>query len=99
MIDLPSDSWKNKIQFYSNLIVEDKLLSQLDTTQFKIRMVSANWDSKSIPKLIRNAGDPDFDSLLKINSKKYFLVSKKEPNNQLLILSPQNQKLLYTTPF
>ncbi len=77
MIDLPRQDWMNNLKGYPNLIVEDKLLAEIDTSSYDVIMASVNWDSRAIPDLLMSAGKPEFDSLLEKNGKHYYWLRKK----------------------
>lgn len=77
LVDLPRQDWTEHINKYQNLILEDKLITQIDTAGYQIREASLNWDGRSIPDLLRTAGKPEFDSLLEENGKKYYWLTKK----------------------
>ncbi len=79
MVDLPPQNWAEDVNKYPNLILEDKLLTELDTTGYEVKVASINWDSKGIPDLLMTAGTPEFDSLLTQNGKKYYWLRRK-PN-------------------
>jgi hypothetical protein len=77
VIDLPVTGWKEKSQGFEALILEDKFLSELDTSRFEVTLVSRNWESKAILQLLLAYHSPQFEELLEENSKKYFLLRKK----------------------
>lgn len=77
LIDLPRQDWMNHLERYPNLILEDKLLAEIDSLAYDIELASVNWDSKAIPELLMSAGRPEFDSLLSQNGKKYYWLRKK----------------------
>lgn len=77
LVNLPRQDWTEYIKIYPNLILEDKLLTQIDTAGYEVRAASINWDGRSIPDLLTTAGKPQFDSLLEQNSKKYYWLRKK----------------------
>ena len=77
MVDLPRENWVEKSKEFGVLILEDKFLSELDTTKFRTKLVSKNWESKAIPELLIAYHSEEFDRLLEANSKKYYLLSKK----------------------
>lgn len=76
LVDLPRDNWKVKAEDFDYLILEDKLLAELDTSRFELRQVSQNWESRAIPKLLLAYHSDQFKQLLESNSKKYYLLSK-----------------------
>jgi hypothetical protein len=76
-MDLPRENWENEISDYSYLILEDKLLSQIDTSNYEVSLLSKNWESRQIGKLLMSYQSPQFTQLLDENSKKYFLLTKK----------------------
>lgn len=77
MVDLPRENWKEKFEEFEVVILEDKFLTEIDTTRFNLMLASKNWDSKAIPQLLLAYHSDEFDSLLEANSKKYYLLSKK----------------------
>jgi hypothetical protein len=77
LIDLPKEGWEEQLNQFSNLIIEDKLLQKVDTSQYQIITKTVNWDSKAIPDLLLAAGSPEFESLLLKNGKIYFWLEKK----------------------
>lgn len=77
VIDLPVFGWKERSQGFDALILEDKFLSELDTTRFEIALVSRNWESQAIPQLLLAYNFTQFERLLEANSKKYYLLRKK----------------------
>jgi 4-amino-4-deoxy-L-arabinose transferase-like glycosyltransferase len=77
MVDLPRQDWSEYVNKYPYLILEDKLLTQIDSAKYEILMASINWDSKGIPDLLMTAGTPEFDSLLVQNGKKYYWLRRK----------------------
>ncbi|MBN7814854.1 ArnT family glycosyltransferase [Algoriphagus pacificus] len=68
---------KQKAEKFSHLIVEDKYLEKLDTAAYVASPAAVNWDSKRIPFLLQNLGDPNFKSLLQENGKIYYWLKKK----------------------
>lgn len=68
---------KQKAEKFSHLIVEDKYLEKLDTAAYVASPAAVNWDSKRIPFLLQNIGDPNFKSLLQENGKIYYWLKKK----------------------
>jgi 4-amino-4-deoxy-L-arabinose transferase-like glycosyltransferase len=77
LVDLPREGWKEKSANFEVLILEDKFLSELDTTQFEIKLAASNWASRAIPQLLLAYQSSKFDELLDANSKKYYLLEKK----------------------
>ena len=77
LVDLPKTDWEKEAFQYRKLIIEDKLVGLLDTTQFSVSLASINWDSKAIPDLLKAYGEPEFDSLLQAKGKKYYLLTRK----------------------
>ncbi len=77
MIDLPKEGWEDQLPQFSNLIIEDKFLDKIDTTQYQKITSTLNWDSKAIPKLLLAVGNPEFEKLLSENGKIYFWLEKK----------------------
>lgn len=77
LIDLPRTGWRAEVGNYSHLIIEDRFLDSLDTSDLSVQKVSVNWNSKQIPDLLRSYGEPEFDSLLEITGRKYFLIRLK----------------------
>ena len=77
LIDLPRADWKEKSQGFDALILEDKFLSELDTSRFEVTLVSRNWESQAIPQLLLAYHSSQFERLLEANSKKYYLLRKK----------------------
>ncbi|MDO8943342.1 MAG: hypothetical protein Q7U75_09175, partial [Desulfobacterales bacterium] len=78
MIDLPRQDWMKHLESYPNLILEDKLLAEIDSSAYDIDLASVNWDSRAIPELLMSAGRPEFDSLLSQNGKRYYWLRKKK---------------------
>lgn len=78
MVDLPRQDWMNHLENYPNLILEDKLLAEIDSSAYDIKMASVHWDSKAIPDLLKTAGKPEFDSLLEQKGKRYYWLRKKK---------------------
>lgn len=76
MVDLPRENWVEKSKEFGVLILEDKFLSEMDTTKFRTKLVSKNWESKAIPELLIAYHSEEFDRLLEFNSKKYYLLHK-----------------------
>lgn len=79
LVDLPKTDWEKEAFQYQNLIIEDKLVGLLDTTQFSVSLASTNWDSRAIPDLLKSYGNPEFDSLLQATGRKYYFLNRK-PN-------------------
>nr|MCU0402062.1 glycosyltransferase family 39 protein [Algoriphagus sp.] len=77
LVDLPRENWKKKSEDFDVLILEDRFLAEIDTTKFKLNLVSKNWESKAIPQLLLAYHSEEFDRLLEVNSKKYYLLHKK----------------------
>ncbi|MDF2158778.1 glycosyltransferase family 39 protein [Algoriphagus sp. CAU 1675] len=77
LVDIPNQDWKEKLQAYSNIILEDKFLDQIDLEDYRVEMHTVNWQSKAIPQLLLASGKPEFDSLLQANSKKYYWLVRK----------------------
>ncbi len=78
LVDLPRTDWMNHLESYPNLILEDKLLVEVDISAYDIKMASVNWESRAIPDLLRTAGKPEFDSLLEQKGKRYYWLRKKK---------------------
>ncbi|MDE0560935.1 phospholipid carrier-dependent glycosyltransferase [Algoriphagus sp. NF] len=77
LIDLPRDQWQEKAKDYQILILEDRLLEEMDLTVYEVKTASRNWDSKAIPNLLSQIHKAEFEELLEANSKKYYLLRKK----------------------
>lgn len=78
LIDLPKSSWKERVNEYQRLIIEDKFLDSLSISEFEVGQASVNWDSKQIPELLKSYGKPEFDPLLNATGKKYFFLQRKK---------------------
>lgn len=77
VIDLSREGWKEEAKNYSYLILEDRLLSELDTVGYKVRLVSSHLDSKAIPDFIRASSLAEREELLVKQGIAYFLLEKK----------------------
>jgi 4-amino-4-deoxy-L-arabinose transferase-like glycosyltransferase len=77
MVDLPRQDWAEYVTKYPHLILEDKLLTLIDTAGYEVKVASINWDGRSIPDLLMTAGTTEFDSLLTQNGKKYYWLRRK----------------------
>jgi len=77
LVDLPRENWKEESENFDLLILEDRFFAEIDTTKFKLNLVSKNWESKAIPQLLLAYHSEEFDRLLEVNSKKYYLLHKK----------------------
>jgi 4-amino-4-deoxy-L-arabinose transferase-like glycosyltransferase len=77
VINLSPEDWLNQVEKYSYLILEDKLLADIDMTAYVVKPASRNWASKSIPTLLLSIGKQEFDSLLDQNEKRYYWLKKK----------------------
>lgn len=74
---LSDEELKKKAEVFNHLIVEDKFLEKLNLDEYKIKPAAINWDSKRIPFLLQNVGNPEFKSLLEENGKIYYWLQKK----------------------
>lgn len=77
LVDLPRENWKDKSEEFDVLILEDRFIAEIDTTRFKLNLVSKNWESKAIPQLLIAYHSEEFERLLEANSNKYYLLRKK----------------------
>lgn len=77
LVDLPNSDWEKSTSQFQNLIIEDKLLTLLDTSRFSVSVASVNWDSKVIPELLKAYGNPEFDSILQATGRKYYFLTKQ----------------------
>lgn len=77
VIDLSREGWKEEAKNYSYLILEDRLLSELDTVGYEVRLVSSHLDSKAIPDFIRARSLAEREKLLVKQGIAYFLLEKK----------------------
>jgi hypothetical protein len=77
LIDLPREHWQSKAEAFNYLILEDKFLVGVDTSRFDLTLLSRNWESRAISKLLMAYHSEEFEPLLEANSKKYFLLRKK----------------------
>lgn len=76
-VDLPRFNFRNVIDEYDRLILEDNYLDSIDHSRFRKQVVATNWSSRDIPELLITIGSPKFDSLLQHNGKKYYLLEAK----------------------
>ncbi|MBC6367642.1 glycosyltransferase family 39 protein [Algoriphagus sp. AK58] len=77
LVDLPRENWRSKAEGFDELILEDKFLTEVDTSRYYTRPVSKNWESKAISTLLLAYHSENFENLLEANSKKYYLLTKK----------------------
>lgn len=77
LVDLSRDEWKEEAKDYRYLILEDRLLSESDTLDYKVLVASTHLDSKAIPDFLRASSVAEREKLRKAQSKIYFLLEKK----------------------
>jgi 4-amino-4-deoxy-L-arabinose transferase-like glycosyltransferase len=77
VVDLPKEKWKELVPSYSYLIVEDRLLSDGDTVRYKQEVLSQEWKSKAIPRVLLAYPHPSFEASLPENVTTYFFLEKK----------------------
>ncbi|MCE7055118.1 glycosyltransferase family 39 protein [Algoriphagus sp. AGSA1] len=78
MIDLPSQGYRDALENYNRLIIEDKYLDSINVFGFQKKVASLNWASGAIPDLIRNAGHADFEQTLMEKGQKYYWLERIE---------------------
>jgi len=77
MIDLPQYEFREELDNYDRLIIEDKYLDSIDASGYTKHVISVNWASRAIPDLLLSVGSPDFDKLLAEKGQKYYLLEAK----------------------
>ncbi len=77
LVDLPKEDWQDKVDDYDYLIIQDKYLTDVDTSSFEIKLAARNWDSHAISSILPEIHNEDFDELLDKNSVKYYLLMRK----------------------
>ncbi len=77
MTDLPKEGWEDRLEEFPSLIIEDKLVSNLDTARYRQVTKTVSWDSRAIPKLLLATGSPEFEDLLAENGKIYYWLKRK----------------------
>lgn len=77
-VDLPRFSFREVVDRYDRLILEDRYLDSIDASGYKKTVVSTNWSSRDIPELLLAVGQADFDSLLQKSGKKYYLLETEK---------------------
>ncbi|SFT74668.1 4-amino-4-deoxy-L-arabinose transferase [Algoriphagus locisalis] len=76
MIDLPRYEFREELNNYDRLIIEDKYLDSIDASGFQKKVASLNWASRAIPDLLKNAGNSDFEQILAEKGQKYYWLER-----------------------
>lgn len=77
VIDLSRDGWKEEAKGYSYLILEERLLTEWDTSGYVVRVAGSRLDSNAISAFIRARSLAEREGLLVKQGKRYFLLEKK----------------------
>lgn len=77
VVDLPKEKWKELSPSYSYLIVEDQFLSDGDTVRYKQEVLSQEWKSKAIPRVLLAYPHASWEASLPENVTTYFFLEKK----------------------
>jgi len=77
LVDLSRDGWKEEAKNYSYLILEDRLLSEMDTVGFEVHVASTHLDSKAIPDFIRASSSAAREDLRVKQGRRYYFLQKK----------------------
>jgi 4-amino-4-deoxy-L-arabinose transferase-like glycosyltransferase len=77
VVDLPKEKWKELSPSYSYLIVEDQFLSDGDTVRYKQEVLSQEWKSKAIPRVLLAYPYASLEASLPENVTTYFFLEKK----------------------
>ena len=76
MIDLPRYEFREELNNYDRLIIEDKYLDSIDASGFQKKVASINWASRAIPDLLKNAGNAQFNEILDEKGQKYYWLER-----------------------
>ena len=77
LVDLSRDGWKEEAKNYSYLILEDRLLSEMDAVGFEVLVASTHLDSKAIPDFVRASSSAKREKLREEQGKRYYFLQKK----------------------
>ncbi|WP_297336268.1 glycosyltransferase family 39 protein [Algoriphagus sp.] len=79
LIDLNRETWRQSLENYDQLILEDRFLEEIDSSQFEVFAESINGKSSAIPELLWAEGTAQYTAVLEKNAKRYFWLKRKSP--------------------